>query len=355
MKLIFTTIFSLVLMNILFAQCDLNIQLEASSTLLCPGDSVTLSVQDTFDSYQWYREGEILEGDTFPILEMSQYDAGGATFFVMITHEGCTELSEPLLIDGYAFLPIYVVISGRYGFDPDEETFVLCDDTQFGGPDTLILTAGLPYDTLFQWYRNGVLLENETGPELVVTEEGVYELSAAPTICPNFVQFTLPVPARTGVPAVISIVQTGSDLELESDQNLSYIQWYLNGEEIQGANDLIYTPTENGTYNVYAENFVCMSYSADFEFISTSRGEFVYNHLFEVSPNPFVQSLQIRSLMNGKVNLELYAMTGVLVDHQELFFSEGIQPVEFPQLSSGVYFLRLTYDDKVAVYSVLRE
>lgn len=355
MRLIFTTIFSLFLMNFLSAQCELNIQLEASSTLLCPGDSVTLSVQDTFDSFQWYREGEILEGDTFPVLRMSQYDAGGATFFVMITHEGCTELSEPLFIDGYAFLPIYVVISGRYGFDPIEEEFVLCDDTQFGGPDTLILTAGLPYDTLFQWYRNGVIMENETGPELVVTEAGVYELSAAPSICPNFVQFTLPMPARVGIPALISIVQNGSELEIESDQTLSYIQWYFNGEEIPGANGLVYTPTENGTYNVFAENFVCMSYSADFEFISTSRDELIYNHLFEISPNPFVQNVQISSSMDGKVDLELYTSAGVLVNRQQLLFSAGTQSVNFPELRSGVYYMRLTHENKVAVYSLVRE
>ncbi len=342
-------------MNFLAAQCELGIELEASSTLLCPGDSVTLSVQDTFDSYQWYREGEALAGDTLSSLQMSQYDAAGATFFVSVTHEGCIDSSESILIDGYVFLPIYVVISGRYGFDPNTEEFVLCDDTQFGGPDTLVLTAGLPYDTLFQWYRDGVLIEDAEGPELVVTEPGVYELSAAPSICPDFVQFTLPIGVREGTPAVISIFQNGSQLEVESDQQLSYIQWYFNGEEIQGANDSIYTPAENGIYNVYAENFVCMSYSADFEFITTSTKDLVYNHLFEISPNPFVQDLQIRSSASGKVEMELYTTAGVLVNQQELLFSEGIQTVQFPELSSGVYFMRLTHEDKVAVYSMVRE
>ena len=346
---------SLLVMNFLAAQCELNIELEASSVLLCPGDSVTLSVQDTFDSYQWYREGEALEGDTFAILEMSQYDAGGASFFVLATHEGCTESSDTLLIDGYAFLPIYLVVTGRYGFDPNTEEFVLCDDTQFGGPDTLILTAGLPYDTLFQWYRNGALIAGADGPELVITEPGVYELSAAPSICPNFVQFTLPTTAIEGTPAVISIIQNGTQLEVVSDQNLSYIQWYFNGEEIPDANGSTYTPTENGIYNVYAENFVCMSYSGDFEFITTSRKDLIHNHLFEISPNPFVQNLQISSHMNGRVELELYSTAGVLVDHQELLFTEEIQTVQFPELRSGVYFMRLTFEDKVAVYSMLRE
>jgi hypothetical protein len=342
-------------MNFLAAQCDFNIDLEASSTILCPNDSVTLSVQDTFDSYQWYREGEALQGDTLSILEQSQFEAGGATYYVLVTHEGCTESSDSLLIDGYVFLPIYLVLTGSYGFDPNTEEFVLCDNTQFGGADTLILTVGLPYDTLFQWYRNGELIEDADGPELIVTEAGVYEVSAAPSICPNFVQYTLPTVTREGTPAVISIVQNGSQLEVESDQELSYIQWYFNGEEIQGANDSIYTPTENGIYNVYAENFVCMSYSADFEFITTSTRDLVHNQLFEISPNPFVQSVQISSLLDGRVDVELYSATGVLVNHQELIFSKGIQTVQFPELNSGVYFLRLTYEDKVAVYSMLRK
>lgn len=355
MRLLFTTIFSLFLLNFLAAQCPFSIELEASSTILCPGDSVTLSVQDTFDSYQWYREGEALAGDTMSTLEMSQYEAGGATFFVLVTHAGCTESSDSLLIDGYAFLPIYLVLSGSYGFDPNTEEFVLCDDTQFGGADTLILTAGLPYDTLFQWYRNGELIEDAHGPELVVTEPGVYELSAAPSICPNFVQYTLPTVTREGIPALISIVQNGTQLEIESDQELSFIQWFFNGEEISGANDSIYTPTENGIYNVYAENFVCMSYSEDFEFIISSTRDLLYNHLFEISPNPFVENVQINSQMIGNVDIKLYSTAGVLVNHQDLLFAKGVQTVEFPELSSGVYFMRLTYEDKVAVYSLVRE
>lgn len=342
-------------MNFLAAQCDFSIELEASNTLLCPNESVTLSVQDTFDSYQWYREGEVMEGDTLPILEQTQFEAGGASYFVLVTHEGCTASSDTLLIDGYVFLPIYLVVSGRYGFDPETEQFVLCDNTQFGGPDTLILTAGLPFDTLFQWFRNGELIEDADGPELIITEPGVYELSAAPSICPDFVQFTLPTSVIEGTPAVISIIQNGSQLEIESDQELSFIQWFFNGEEIEDANDPVYTPTENGIYNVYAENFVCMSYSEDYEFITTSTRDLVNNNLFEISPNPFVQSVQISSLMNGRVDLELFSTTGVLVNHQELLFSEGIQTVQFPELNSGVYFMRLTYEDKVTVYSMVRE
>lgn len=98
-----------------------------------------------------------------------------------------------------------------------------------------------------------------------------------------------------------------------------------------------------------------MSYSEDFEFITSSTRDLLYNHLFEISPNPFVENVQINSQMIGNVDIKLYSTAGVLVNHQDLLFAKGVQTVEFPELSSGVYFMRLTYEDKVAVYSLVRE
>jgi hypothetical protein len=305
------------------AQCDLMPEIRASSTLLCPNEVLILTTADTFDTYQWFREGEPIEGATEYIVEVSFYEAAAATFYVVVTQDTCSAQSPSIFIDGYAFLPIYLIISGRYGFDPETEEFVLCDSTQYGGPDTLILEIGLPYDTLITWYKDGIDLEHDE-PILVITEPGVYYATAAPSICPEFIMETLHSTVREGTPALIEIVEQDRILMVESDQPLFYYQWFFEGEPIDGANESTYEPEEEGIYNVYAETRVCGSWSPDYLFLIGST-KWSPNSLVAIFPNPFSNSITIsRPSANGMTSISILDLHGKICYKQEIGMLENI-------------------------------
>jgi hypothetical protein len=321
-----------------FSQCELDIEIEANSLLLCPNEVLILNTTDTFDTYQWYREGVMIAGATGPEVEISFYDAAAATFYLIAGIDTCSVQSESVFVDGYAFLPIFMILSGRYGFDPTEEVFVLCDDTQYGGPDTLILEIGMPYDTLITWYRNGEIFAADVS-RIVVTEPGLYEATGSPRICPGFSDWTLPVPVIGGVPAVVQIREDDGTLYADTDQELFYYQWYFDGSPIDGANSDSWIPEEEGIYNVYAETRVCTSFSPDFNFIFSNISEPGQARI-DVFPNPFYHSLQLRfeEAFTGK--LFLYDMHGRAVAQQEMSGEYNLE-LQLDHLPSGVYFLDL--------------
>jgi hypothetical protein len=105
-----------------------------------------------------------------------------STFYVEATLDDCTEVSPTVVIDEYAFLPPFVIQEGEFTFDPETETYIICEG------DTMFLTLGLPYDTMISWFRNSAPIAGETGPTLAVTATGGYTVEAAPAVCPDFIQ-----------------------------------------------------------------------------------------------------------------------------------------------------------------------
>lgn len=155
-------------------------------TILCPNSSGILKTQ-VFDSYQWYRRGwgssvtEPVAGATGQTLEVTQDDII-YYFSVEATLNGCKESSPEILLDGYAFLFPFVQHTGEYTFDPNTETFKVCEG------DTMFLTLGLPYDTNITWFKDGAPIPGENAATLAITETGSYTVEGAPSVCPNYIQ-----------------------------------------------------------------------------------------------------------------------------------------------------------------------
>lgn len=104
------------------------------------------------------------------------------SFWVEATLNGCTEPSPEVLLDGYVFLLPFVAHTGDYTFDPETETFKICEG------DTMFLTLGQPYDTEITWFQNGIPIPGENTVTLAVTQTGAYTVQGAPSVCPLFIQ-----------------------------------------------------------------------------------------------------------------------------------------------------------------------
>ena len=155
-------------------------------TLLCPDSKGMLSVQEGYDSYQWYKrfygsdKKTRIKGATVNMLNINAADDVPAYFSVKVTSKGDTLKSEEKLVDSYVFLLPSVISDGDFINGPGY--FLL----NKGDAGTFTLTQ--PYDTNITWYKNDQPIPGEKSIMLNVTKPGEYTVQGAPAVCPDFIQ-----------------------------------------------------------------------------------------------------------------------------------------------------------------------
>ena len=178
-------------------------------TMLCPNTNGTAYVIDpVYDTYQWFYKYWFtsddfvpIEGTTESVFVYDWYTYDQALLKVLVTLDGQTYESDTLQIDSWAWLPIYFMTELGPGvtFDPLTETYILEEGASFS-----VTINNPPYDTLTQWYRNGDSIPGADSSTYVISAEGTYWATAAPSFCPNSISTTLPINATmaVGVPVV---------------------------------------------------------------------------------------------------------------------------------------------------------
>ncbi len=283
MRTAFTLAASITILS-LRAQCPFDPSIQPDPVLLCPNASEVLMTQP-YDSYQWYKDGQPIPGAVQQGHMVNANTDGGSSFTVECTLEGCTEMSPPVLVDGWVFLLPYVMHEGdtTYGTGPNGE-LLYCEG------DTLLLRLMPPYDTNIQWTNGGQPIPGANGPVLAVTENGAYSVSGAPAICPNFLMqlgVTIQVAFTPVAQPVITL--NGADL-CASPAGISY-QWYMNWQPIVGNTPCI-TMGGPGTYTVFVDyGLPCQLPSEPFE-ISTGIDDLKDPTEVMVAPNPATHTVR---------------------------------------------------------------
>lgn len=247
---------------IAIAQCPFDPTITPNNLILCPGETALLITQP-YDSYQWFRDGNPILGATSQTLTVDYSQDSGSSFSVEATDSGCTEMSPPVLVDGWAFIGPTVTTTG----DPMHMDSMA--NAYYCNGDTAILVLMPPYDTNIQWYNNNQPIPGATDDTLIVTTTGNYFVSGAPAICPDNQQTLGVVLSYTFYQALpVAIAQNGGQLCV--DPPAASLQWYLNGAPIVGGNCI--TPATSGTYTVTAYyGTECPNYSAPFDFVTSVR------------------------------------------------------------------------------------
>jgi len=155
--------------------------------ILCPGQTITLSTENTYDSYQWLRRelGETaitpIAGETSSTIEVDADTYSLAYLSVRVTSGAEADTSIEALIDSYVFLLPSVSSTGEYAAGGNGE-FVICPG------DTMYFTMNMPYSENITWFAGGTAIAGETATMLTVTEPGIYTVEGAPEACPDYIQ-----------------------------------------------------------------------------------------------------------------------------------------------------------------------
>jgi hypothetical protein len=303
-------------------ECTQDPIVTPSNLVLCPNSTDTLFTQAA-DSYQWYREGVALIGATDSFLVVDAFSAAGAQYSVETTVDNCTEMSPSVLVDGWVFLPIFVISEF-----PNGET--LCEG------DSVILTVGSPFTNSISWFKNGSLIEGQSESSYTVTANGTYSVTAYTGTCPDYGETSLPLDYSFGVAPVPNINFFPVSNSLGTNSNAVSYVWSLDGNPIAGATNQVYNLGDAGSYTLtctYANG--CSNTSLPYVYDPTGIAG-VKTLALEIGPNPANAEFFVELPDDG--TLEIWNAAGSLVGSYKL--KKGQHVLSCEQRAAGIYLLK---------------
>jgi|688.fasta_scaffold35131_6 hypothetical protein len=316
----------------LLAQCPFDPLIAPAPPILCPNESATLSTQ-VYDAYQWYKDGAPIGGATQQTLVVTANIDAGASFTVLATLDSCSEMSPPVLVDGWAFLPPYVIHQGDPSVIDNMGNAHHCEG------DTVLLILGLPYELSIQWTNNGIAIPGATDDTLVVTASGNYHVSGAPANCPNYNAQLGVVISLTFDPALQATIVPNANDQLCASPLGSAYQWFLDGLPIPGGNTACLQATAVGLYTVEVTYGVaCSSLSAPYATNSVEERD--ADRAVNLFPNPTRGTIRVgrdQGALTG--NWSLLDGTGREVLSGR-FRGYGDEWLDLGAIPTGLYWLR---------------
>ncbi|RZJ68035.1 MAG: T9SS type A sorting domain-containing protein [Flavobacterium sp.] len=142
----------------------------------------------------------------------------------------------------------------------------------------------------------------------------------------------------------MELTYTNGVLVTDATATASSYQWFFNNALIEGATQSTYTPTQVGTYSVIAQfPFGC---SSEQTFSVTELATFEFTKFgFRVFPNPTNGNFTIESDLIGNHKVEIVDLNGRVVFSSIETFSSAGKTIDLPQLTSGMYLLRIGTDN----------
>lgn len=314
--------------------CSFDPTVDTGNITLCPGETVTVTTEDSWDSLQWYYDQTFNPGNPMPIngetMNTIVIDNSyvGQTIWCEATFDGCTEATSSFNVDEYFFLAPSVGSNG-----PTE----VCE------PDQVLLANQFGEYLTYQWQIDGTDINGAETDSYLAEESGDYTLVVTPFECPSFEMTSLPETVTIFPTPEPEINLDGN--ELSTTLSWASYQWYLDDSPISGADEMTWTAEEDGSYWVeVTDDNGCSGDSDQIDVIVTGIHESGLE-INSIYPNP-----------GGKVDAVIIT-TSDMVGHIELINALGqvvlsqnvagtFHAIPVNTLASGMYFIRLRAENK---------
>ncbi len=224
---------------------SIDLQLE-SQINLCDGESINTAPIVNADSYQWYKDGQLIsDAYSIQIVEAGDY-------YLTASNQFCQTTSETITISVTDFPNVTIIGSSNVLLCEGEETSIAVEE----GADS------------YQWFLNGNPIGNTS--EIITAESGLYYVLVGNGDCDaNSQEVTVTVIDELEVSLNYAGSQTlceGELLTLEVNDGADNYVWTNGGMSI-GTNDNTLEISEPGIYMVEAFVGDCSSVSESFELI----------------------------------------------------------------------------------------
>ena len=361
---------------------------------VCPGETSILGVNNTYSSYQWYKDAVAISGATnstynaTPDHSYQVYitDAYGCTAYsnsetvqyfttevppVEGNLEYCpndsTQLNSQYIYSNYLWSngattqstyftisdnPITLTVVDNNGCSVVSNTINLSEFLTMPAP---VITGELDYcansstqlssqDTYSSYsWSNGATAQNSnfTVADNPITLSVIDDNNGCSVVsnAVNVIENALPTP---------TITENGYILETESFD--SY-QWYFNGSVINGATNQTYTATQTGDYSVeVTDNNSCTNFSQEVNVTITNINS-LPNNEFSIYPNPSNGDFIIKFNKITDANIIIYDITGKVVLTKNRI-NKNIN-ISLKNINKGMYFVKINNKNNTAIEKVI--
>jgi len=316
------------------AQCIM-LTSPAEGETLCSYEQVILTATPGFDNYRFYynfsdsnESGNLFIQGSGNTLILPAGEWAGSYWYVETGDPDCNEPSETLWWDSWFFQSPVVMHDANTTLCPGDSSQI---EMPFGGPE------------LYQWSKDFEEIPGADGPSYWVTAPGMYTVSVAYGTCPEL-WLSSGVGPVFEMYNVTPITITAEDEEGQITLTASHgtnIQWYLDGELLEGATGPTHVASEAGMYTATGlDNNGCALDSEPFMVNTLSASASVFSGL-RVFPNPFSGDLQIETGDATVTSLRIFDLSGKLVNADVRTLTSNAS-LHLSDLENGVYFLEFT-------------
>ncbi len=213
-----------------------------NNSIICEGESAILSINDEYENYQWLLYGNEILGANDPTLEVNL----PGLYSISVGNEiECTTISNPIdiLINPTPEISIQAI-----------------GNTNICEGESLLLEANADDGNITWFETENSTLPIGTGNSLTVNQAGSY--FAQITNEYNCTQFSESINVsilESETPNIVSSTENNNlceneEIILSVDGDFTDYQWFINNNEITGANQAIYTIEQEGIYTLSITN-----------------------------------------------------------------------------------------------------
>ena len=304
---------------------DAGVEISTDGLLCGAGDVEQLSAPEGADGYIWYLDGTQLTSQSEAVIQVDQ----PGTYTLTAINNGCTADSQPVTVTALA---------------DDEIPVITPDDVEECTGDIVTLETTVEFDN-YQWTFNGEDIDGATTGIIEVNETGTYGVYT--TLTETCTPEAAPVTAVFYIPEIPTVSVTENILIASNGASW---QWFLNDEEIEGANEQSYTATETGNYRVSVmDENGCFALSADV-FITVSNVYEVASGTVQILPNPASEVVELRlQTTASRASYRIFDVTGRNLATAQNIPANGSIRVEVADWASGMYFLEIVLDEEAVL------